>query len=293
MNEEIVLENTEKRFKGLKIFLFFLLFCILLFFFYMHSIEPKLFQIKEQAIIDVSLPEEFNGFKIVHFSDIHYGSTINDTELKRIVKKINHLKADVVIFTGDLFDDSIHLNDSSFDTMKEILKQVNAKFRKYAVIGNHDYVNKEKFMEIMQESEFLVLENMNDLLFYKGTTPLEFIGTSSSLEGENDIDQAIITETDSNSYFKIWLNHEPIILDELVKKDIHPNLLFTSHHLGGLINIPFYGYLLNQEGISKYKGNYYHKKRIQMYVSNGLGTYKYPVRFMNAPSLNFYRLYNN
>ena len=294
MNKEIIVETNDSKFKKpLKIFLSLFLFLLISFYLYIRHVEPNLIKIDEQAIIDASLPEEFNGFKIVHFSDIHYGSAINDRELKQIVKKINGLKPDVVLFTGDLLNDTMHINDTNIETIKEILKQIKAKFRKYAIIGNSDYITKEKYVEIMNESNFIVLENANDFIYYKGNVPLEFIGTSSILSDENNIEDAMVTEADSNSYFKIWLHHEPIIIDELIKKDIHPNLIFTGHNLGGLINIPFYGYLLNQDGINKYKESYYRKKRIQMYISNGLGTYKYPVRFMNAPSIYFYRLYNN
>lgn len=291
MNEEVKNESSKTK-KILKSFLFILLLIGILFYLYIGHIEPNIIKINEQAIINTELPSEFNGFKIVHFSDIHYGSTINDKGIETIAKKINELNPDIVVYTGDLLDDSINLSEDNIKNIKSNLKKVKATIKKYAVIGDSDYINKDMYLEIMNEAGFTVLENENDLVYYKGNTPLMFIGTSSILEGENDIDKAVTTENNDIEYFKIWLNHEPAIFDTIIDKDLRPNILLTGHTLGGLINIPFYGYILDQDGISKYTKNYYHKKKISMYTSTGLGTYKYNVRFMNTPSINFYRLYN-
>lgn len=289
---EDVKTNHSKIKKFFKIFLFLFIFICVSFYLYIRYVEPNIIKVNEQAIIDTSLPEEFNGFKIVHFSDIHYGNTINDKGIEKIVKKINELKPDIIVYTGDLLDDSINLSNDNINAIKDNLKSLNATIKKYAIIGDSDYVNKNAYFEIMQEAGFKVLENENDLVYYKGTTPLQFIGTSSILEGENDIDKAVTTENNDIEYFKIWLNHEPAILDSIIDKDLRPNLLLIGHTLGGLVHIPFKGDLLEQDGISKYTESYYRKKKINMYVSNGLGTYKYNVRFMNLPSINFYRLYN-
>ena len=291
MNEEVKKETSilKKTFKFifLSFFVLGILFCL-----YISYIEPNIIKVNEQAIVDTELPTEFNGFKIVHFSDIHYGNSINDKGIDMIAKKINELNPDIVVYTGDLLDDTINISETNIKNIKKSLGKINASIKKYAVIGDSDYVNKDVYLNIMNESGFEVLENENDFIYYKGNTPLMFIGTSSILEGENNVDNAILTDNNDIEYYKIWLNHEPAIFDTIVDKNLRPNLLLTGHTLGGLIDIPFYGYLLEQDGISKYKMDYYHKKKISMYISNGLGTYKYKVRFMNVPSINFYRLYN-
>jgi len=291
--EEVKENKQPSKFKKfLKIFLVLFILLGVTFYLYIRYLEPSIIKVNEQAIINSNLPESFNGLKIVHFSDIHYGNTINDDGIKKIVKNINELNPDVIVYTGDLIDDSINLNDDNFKNIEKSLKKLKSSLKKYAVIGDSDYVNKDKYVEIMTNSGFTILENQNDLLFYKGATPIEFIGTSSILEGELDIDKAITIDNNDTEYFKIWLNHEPTIIDDIINKDLRPNILLTGHTLGGLINIPFNGYLLKQDGIDKYTEEYYHKKKISMYVSNGLGTYKYNVRLLNSPSINLYRLYN-
>ncbi len=295
MNENIETKKIKNSWikKFIKFFLLILVFLGLFFYLYIRYFEPKMVIVNEKSIIDSNLPESFNGFKIVHFSDIFYGSSINDKELKKIVKKINELKPDVIVYTGDLFNNTININDENIENIKNILKNTEAKFKKYAIIGDSDYINKDKYLEIMNGANFTFLDNEDDFIYYKGNDPLQFVGTSSILGGENNIDKFISKNLNDPEYFQIWLNHEPIIIDNLLDNEIHPNILLTGHTLNGLVNFPFMGYLLKQDGISKYTNDFYHKKRINMFVSNGLGTYKYNIRFMNIPSINFYRLYNN
>lgn len=65
--------------------------------------------IKEYSVINEKIPESFHGFKIVQFSDTHYGMTTFNDELKNMVSKINILNPDIVVFTGDLVDYHYHL----------------------------------------------------------------------------------------------------------------------------------------------------------------------------------------
>ncbi len=285
-------KEEKPKHKKLKIIILTITTILVLFFIYVYFIEPKRVIVKEIPVTDEKLPQEFNGFKVVQFSDIHYGNAINEKELDNIVNKINKLKPDILVYTGDLLDDAIILQEDSYIKIKEKLSKLEAKFRKYAVIGDSDYVNKEKYVEIMTESGFTVLENSHDYIYYKGNNPIVVIGTSSILEQENNIELAATLE-DNASYFQIWLNHEPMIFDSILDQGYRPNLLLTGHTLGGLIHIPYYGPLIIQKDAAMYKDDYYHKKRVNMYVSNGLGTYKYNVRFLNTPSISLYRLYNS
>lgn len=273
-----------------KILLVFLLL-IVLFYLYIRFGEPNRLVVKEYAIVDNNLPYSFHGMKIVHFSDILYGTTMNEKNLEKVVEQINALKPDVVLFTGDLFNSSIKLNEESKNKLKEILKNIEATYKKYAVVGDNDYIDKNSFNDIMESAGFFILNNKNDFLYYGGNDPLLFIGTNSLLEKEYDIKTAYTSIEDITSVYKIWLSHEPIILDELEKENITPNLIFTGHTLNGLMKTPFRGTLLKQQGVNHYLNNVYKEENTSMYISSGLGTYKYSVRFLNPPSINLYRLY--
>lgn len=291
MEEQEIKEKETPKKKNIKKVFIFLILLFFVFYLYIRFIEPNTIVVHEYKIEDTELPTSFDGMKIVHFSDILYGSTIHSKNISKVVKKINELKPDIVVFTGDLWNASLHISDESLQILKDELQKIEVTFKKYAVIGDSDYINKDLYIEVMQEANFSVLENESDLFYYDSNTPLQFIGTTSLLEHEIDIEKAYYLEEPQESY-QIWLHHEPIILDTLLEKEIKPNVILTGHTLNGLMSIPFKGYLLNQDGVQKYKENYCEQEDIKMYVSNGLGTYKYNVRFLNYPSINLYRFYS-
>ena len=93
---------------------------------------------KEYTIKDTNLPSDFDGLKIVHFSDLHYNRALNITKLNKVVKEINNINPDIVVFTGDLIDKDSNLTDNDYIELSNILNNINAKYGKYAILGNHD-----------------------------------------------------------------------------------------------------------------------------------------------------------
>lgn len=254
-----------------------------LFFIYIRYIEPKIIIVKEQAIYDANLPDSFDGLKIVHFSDILYGSSINEKNLPNIINKINNLNPDIVLFTGDLFNDTISLKEQDLKILEDNLKNIKVKIKKYAVIGDNDVINVNSYLNTLTNAGFLVLDNNTDLLYYEGNEPILIVGTSSIKEKLIDLGKLNIED-----YYTIWLNHEPTIFNEPVT----PNLIFASHTLKGLIKLPN-DYLLKQEEVNNFYELNYETETTKMYISSGLGTYKYNVRFLNNPCIYFYRIYKS
>ena len=83
-----------------------------------------------------NLPAAFDGYRIVHFSDLHTGSFGRDTRfVRRLVDRINRQNADAVMFTGDIIN-STYEELIPFDS---VLSQIQARDGVYSVIGNHDY----------------------------------------------------------------------------------------------------------------------------------------------------------
>lgn len=293
MKKEIMLENQEpkKKRKIFKIIIILFFFIIVSFYLYIRFLEPNRLVVYEHKITDNALPYSFHGLKIVHFSDILYGGTINKKNIEKIVNKINELKPDIVLFTGDLFNKTINSNENDKVDLKENLKKIEATYKKYAILGDNDFISKNEYIEIMEHADFMILNNKNDLFYYGGSDPILFVGTNSLLEENFNSHNALTSTEDISNYYKIWLSHEPVVIDELIKNNIHPNLVFAGHHLNGLIKFHDQIMLLKQNGTLPYTKNYYNVEGIPIYISGGLGTFKYSVRFLNPPSINLYRLY--
>ena len=260
-----------------------LVLIIILLFTYSHLIEPSFLRVNEYKIESNTLPDSFNGLKLVHISDIHYGTTFTKKNLNKLIKEIEKINPDIIFFTGDLIDKNIELGEKETNEIIESLKEITPSIKKYAVLGDED---NDKTKDIISSSGFTLLDNEPNLLYYKGTTPIEIVGFND----DKDIDYSIIDNETASSYeniYKIILVHNPNQIDDIL--NYNPNIILSGHTLGGTINIKGIKKLFIKD--IKYNKSYYHINNTDIYISNGLGTSNYQFRINNIPSINLYRLY--
>ena len=256
---------------------------------YSTMIEPKFINIKEYKIESKLIPDSFHGTKIVQFSDIHYGTTINKKQLERIASKINELKPDIIVFTGDLLDKNISLTQNTEEELTTYLSSLKCSLYKYAIFGDEDLDNK-KYQEIMTKSGFTILDNKSIPLYYKDTTPILIAGYNPIITKPNyTILTDFIDNQDPTNYFKLVLTHEPDSIDKFI--NYNPNLVLSGHSLGGSIDLKLTKPLMLPTNSTKYFEDYQKIKNTDLYISNGLGTTVLNARFLNPPSINLYRLY--
>ena len=265
--------------KKLIIFLLIILFILIItFFINKHFIAHNL-KVIEYGITDKKLPTNYHGLKIVHFSDILYGKSTNMDDIKKIVKKINELKPDIVVFTGDLFYKDIKISDREVKNLKNELGRINAKIEKFAILGDNDKHFKDKFYTALND-DFIILDNeIYDL--YDGSEDL------IKIVGINDIkkeDESLKEDTN----YKIILLHKP---DEIEKLKASYNIALSGHSMGGQIKFPFYGPLIKLKGAKTYVSGYYEVNNTKLYVNDGIGSQNVNMRINNRPKINFYRLY--
>ncbi len=261
----------------LKIF-FILIILIVVIVLYARYINPYSFKVKEVAVTLDTLNSDYNGFKIVQFSDIHYDRTVNIDKLKKIVKEINKLNPDIVVFTGDLLDNK-NLSEKDRNNIIKYFKKINCKLFKFAVIGDYDKKYLNIYKDILEESNFTLLDNTSKLVYYNSKEPLNFIGITNL----NNLEELY-----SNDYFNITLTHKP----DNIKKLSNTPLVIAGHSLGGQFKIPFIGGIKKIKGANTYIDDYYQVNNTKLYISNGLGTQDISMRIFNTPSITLYRLYN-
>lgn len=93
-------------------------------------------QTNEVTVGIAGLPESFDGYRIVHISDMHTGSYGTDTTfVSRLTDAINAIGPDAIMFTGDI------VNRETSELMPFIgpLSRLRAPDGVYAILGNHDY----------------------------------------------------------------------------------------------------------------------------------------------------------
>lgn len=258
---------------------------------YAHEIEPRTLDVTHHKIKSSALPEGFNGFKIVQFTDTHIGFHYDLKQFKKLIFKINSLQPDLIVFTGDLMDDPSKFKET--EQIVQLLNELKAEFGKFAVFGNHDHggYGSDLYREIIKESDFVLLVNEARKVSLLDGSSIYIAGVDDAMLGSPDIGQAIM-DIPENSY-KILLSHAPDLADSASGYNIQ--LQLSGHSHGGQIQIPFYGPLVTPPQGRIYTEGFYHLgpgKNFTLYVNRGLGTTRLPFRFLAKPELTLFTMNN-
>ena len=279
-------KHKEKFTKVFKV-VFTIAFIITSFLLYSRYVATSGIVVREYSKVYDKLPKEYYGLKIVHITDIHYGSTTFKKELNSLKKKVNILKPDIVVFTGDLIDKDYKYSNEDISFITDILSNIDSTIGKYAVNGNQD---KEIYEDIIKKSGFTLLNNTSNLIYKSVNSPIYINGIDSTLKGRDDIKSAF--EKSNKNIFTITLMHETSSIDTILDQyDV--DMILAGHSRNGQIKLPFIGPVFRSNGSTKYFDEYYSVKNTDVYVSGGIGTNEIPLRLFNRPSINLYRLRSN
>lgn len=111
-------------------------------------IEPRLLEITRLILPITHLPKELDGFKILQFSDLHWNGCFSKSLQKKMIRKVNALQPDVIVFTGDFICRSKLENPEG---LKNTLKALKAKVGCFAILGNHDY---DRFVTVNAKGDY-------------------------------------------------------------------------------------------------------------------------------------------
>ncbi|XP_067652029.1 transmembrane protein with metallophosphoesterase domain-like isoform X1 [Haliotis asinina] len=237
--------------------------------------------VKEVPIPVKGLPASLDGLKIVQISDIHLGPTVGRWRLTRIVNIINELDADVVVMTGDLVDGSV----ASLKEAVEPLKDIESKFGKYFITGNHEYYtgDVDNWFSHLHGLGFIVLHNSNVRL------PSEKLPTNQQicLAGTDDIHALKIGYGDHGmklddalgscdpSQPVILLAHQPKAAKTALDSKYRVDVILSGHtHGGQFFPMMFGSYFLHPF----FSGLYRYGESSHVYVSVGTQYMGIPMR---------------
>ena len=267
--------------KKLIIVLILTIILLSLILIYSKNVTTHSLKVVEYGIKKDNLPNDFHGMKIVHLSDISYGKSTTLNDLEKVVKKINEINPDIVIFSGDLFTKDIKMTDKEKEKVKSLISSINAKYEKYAILGDADINNKDDFYQIFDS--FTILDNESTLLYISNESPIRITGIS-------DYKNEDVINDGENPLFNILIIHKPDEIDNLKNKY---DLALAGHSMGGQIKIPFFGPLIKKDGAKKYTSGKYEIGDTILFVSDGIGTQGTNMRVNNKPKINLYRVYNH
>ena len=255
---------------------------------YAKFIENRSLIIKEYKIKNINFTDNFYGLKIVHISDILYGS-INKKQLNKLVDKINKINPDIIIITGNF---CIDVTDEKITDLNIALTKMNAKIKKYVISGNLD--EKETYDKIIENTGFKNLNNDYDLIYNTNFKTILFTGLEEENMQEN-LNQISNKLQETNKHqdiaYTVLLTHKPDSIEQIEYEKF--DLILSGHSLNGQVNLPIYGPLIKLEGSKKFYKEHYQFDNTQLYISRGIGTLNNNIRLFNKPAINLYRLAPN
>lgn len=276
----------------MKVFKFFFKLIIVLILivagliFYAFKIEPYLLTVNKY-----NLNEKSNDtIKIIQFSDTHIKNNFTYKNLNKVVNSINQLNPDVVIFTGDLYDNYAKYHDD-INIIKE-LKKIKANYAKIAIWGNRDYGGgaSRYYENIIKEAGFTLLKNENYDLTTNENKKILITGLDDSILGNPKLPVSKVEQYD----YRILLSHEPDNVTMFAVDDYQ--LILSGHSHGGQINIPFFSFI-NQKALSstlfakKYSGGMTQlNPTTKIYVNTGIGTTHIFARFGVIPEITMFTI---
>lgn len=196
-------------------------------------------QLKGIEIVRSDIPEAFDGLTIVQLSDIHTGSYMgNPSHLRRMVREVNALHPDVILFTGDI----VNRHSTELTPYTEVLAGLDAPLGVYSVTGNHDYGDyhdwpspADKAADVanlwnMQRRMGWTMLNDSTATLRAGTDSLMIIGVQNISEPPfvtyGDLDKAYPGDPADPS-FKILMSHNPMHWNNDIKDAPDKNIALT------------------------------------------------------------------
>jgi hypothetical protein len=243
-----------------------------------QKFDPGDFEVVKVKINIPRLPTLFQGYRIVHISDIHYGQWISADRLNGVIGLINHQEPDIVAITGDF----VSYSGKNIEELIPALKGIRARDATVAVLGNHDYwLGAEKVRSILSESKIIELNNDVYTVNREGFA-LYIAGVDSTTLKKNQLDK-VLQKLPPNGP-AILLVHEPDFAD-ISAETKRFSLQLSGHSHGGQFVIPKLGTPFRGDGFRKYPLGRYQVGEMVQYTNRGLGTNAFWIRINCAPEI--------
>jgi hypothetical protein len=247
------------------------------------------------------LPENLNGFKIAHISDLQADNRTVKSRMENYINAVNKLEPDIVVFTGDL----VTYGEEHIDIGTKMMGRLKARYGVYACLGDHDYwANPEMVVRSLREAGVIILEDEDYTLDIKpeksGLMGLDMATEDGSFTGSAKVHMAFVTNIYSkrpneeilktlategtDPTIKIFVTHQPS--EGLIQFAAENNydIFLAGHTHGGQVVITLFGIKLTPVLFeTSFLSGQYRLDSMFVNINNGLGLTFSPVRY-NSPA---------
>jgi predicted MPP superfamily phosphohydrolase len=260
-------------------------------------VTPGKIEVKEVELAFDNLPDAFDGYRIVQWSDAHLGTYNGRTAIvERQINAINDLHPDMICFTGDLVS---RKTDEALP-YRDLLAKLRAPDGVFSVLGNHDYDNyvrwddeqvklaDRKALCDMQQVVGWRLLNDDYAIIKRGGDQIVVIGTENygdhPFEKRGNLARAYSGLRDNN--FKIELQHNPYAWRANTLPNSNIDLMLAGHTHAWQILLKLGDWQWSPACLRYPEwGGAYREGNQQLYVNIGTGMVGPPMRIGATPEI--------
>ena len=236
--------------------------------------------VRHVSISRPDLPPLFDGFTILHISDMHVD--MNAGPMQRLCELLPHLNYDVCVLTGDYRGKTYGPYDAALDGLERVRRGLKPPV--YGVLGNHDTIRMVPRLEEMGihmlVNESAAIARGDERIFLAGIDDAHYYRVDNIEKAASLIPRPA---------FSILLSHTPEIYRQAAHADFR--LLLSGHTHGGQVCLPGSVPLTLDSALPRRLGSgawKYHN--MDGYTSVGVGSSIVPVRFNCPPEITLHHL---
>lgn len=276
--------KNEKAKKPKKKFLLWLLALVLILAALLLDSSYRIV-VTEYQLDYESLPQSFDGYRIVQLSDLHmadYG--------ERLFRLVRKEEPDIIVLTGDFLNMKLgNKIKNQVPELRPTLEELTKIAPCYFISGNHEWASGETaaLSVLMEElgirwlrNEAVTLQRDGEYIVLAG---VEDPNAAAGMKRPDALAEGL-AERYPGSY-RLLLAHRN---DFLVKyPDLPVDTILCGHAHGGIVRLPFAGGLFGTGGnlFPEYEAGHYNEGGYDLIVSRGLGGFVPIPRFLNNPEL--------
>lgn len=225
------------------------------------------------------LPSAFEGYRIAHLSDLHFGPALTYRTVMSAILVTRDLQADLILITGDFVTSRL----DEF-LMPDALSRLSALDGVWGILGNHDHwTDPDGVQRILGEAGVRVLRNENTCISRRNTE-IWLAGVDDMMAGQDDLPLTLAGIPEGA--ITLLMAHEPDYADTVAAHG-RVALQLSGHCHGGTPRIPWLGVSMFPWLVKhgrKYPYGLYHTGNMWVYASAGAGRGSLP-RFHGVPEV--------
>ena len=237
-------------------------------------------QIRHNLIQHADIPILFDGFTILHISDMH--ADISQGAMRRLIELLDGLSYDLCVLTGDYRGKTFGPFEAALEEVARV--RLHLKGTVYGVLGNHDTIRMVPGLEdmgirmLLNECETIVRANQR--IHLAGIDDAHYYRVDNIEKAASPI---------PHHEFSILLSHTPEIYRQAAHADF--SLLLGGHTHGGQICLPGAIPVTLDSVLPRHMGSGPWKYHDMFgYTSVGVGSCVVPVRLNCLPEITLHRL---